>query len=368
MKTAFVHPWMISDGGAERVAESLATLYPGTDAFALFKSKKSISPLAERMKCSFLNGLPWITRLYQLYLPLYPLAVESLDLGGYDLVISSDTNVMKGVLVDQQAIHICYCHTPMRYVWDIYRHFIQRSPAPLRPAFSLVAHYLRLWDYNAAQRVDYFVANSAYIQQRIRKYYNRDSVVIYPPVDTSRGYLSPQHEDYYLSVGRLSATKRIDLLIQACNQLQRRLVIAGAGREEKRLQAIAGPTIKFLGRVSDEALPALYARCRAFLFAADEDFGIVPVEAQSYGRPVIAYGHGGSLETIRVNDSEGRSDTGVFFAEQSIEAVMRGLQEFESREESFVPCEIQQHARKFDQAVFVDKMRAFVDSVVRKPE
>lgn len=355
---------MLSSGGAERVVEVLAAAYPDADVYGLFKSSGARVKVTERMKCSFLSRVPLISRIYKALLPLYPLAAESLDLRGYDLVISSDTNVMKGVLVDQEAIHICYCHTPMRYVWDLYRDFMARTPWLFRPAFALTSHYLRLWDFSAAQRVDYFVANSRYIQDRISKVYRRESTVIYPPVDTANGYICDQRGDYYLSVGRLAATKKLALLIHACNRLQRRLLIAGTGVEERRLRAIAGPTIEFLGRVPDADLPRLYAECRAFLFAADEDFGIVPVEAQSYGRPVIAYGHGGVLETVRVNSKDGASDTGVFFAEQTVDSVVDGIQRFEAREDSFVPQEIQNHARQFDVSVFLDSVKQFVDGVV----
>jgi glycosyltransferase involved in cell wall biosynthesis len=355
---------MLENGGGERVAEAIASIYPDADIYALFKRGNACASLTKRLKCTFVNRIPFIKVLYRAMLPIYPLAVESLDLRGYDLVISSDTNVMKGVLVDQGAVHICYCHTPMRYVWDLYRDFLKRTPFVFRPLFAINAHYLRLWDFCAAQRVDHFVANSKYIQNRIQRAYKRDSTVIYPCVDTSKGYLSDERGDYYLSVGRLSATKRIDLLIHACNRMKRTFVIVGSGQEEKRLRSIAGPTIKFLGRVPDGELTALYAQCRAFLFAADEDFGIAPVEAQSYGRPVIAYGHGGSLETVRVNAPSGASDTGVYFSEQTVDAVIDGIVRFESMEQKFVPVEIQNHARQFDTSIFVEKIEEFIKGVL----
>lgn len=364
LKVAIVHYWMLASGGAERVVEVIASVYPDADIYGLFKSSDVCVGVTRRMKCTFLNSMPLINVIYKSLLPLYPLAVESLDLRGYDLVISSDTNVMKGVLVDQEAVHVCYCHTPMRYVWDLYRDFMARTPMLFRPIFAITSHYLRLWDFSAAQRVDYFVANSKYIQGRIKKVYRRDSTVIYPPVDTAKGYISDQHGDYYLSVGRLSATKKLDLLIHACNRMGRKLIIAGTGVEEKRLKSIAGPTIEFLGRVPDDELPHLYAKCRAFLFAADEDFGIVPVEAQSYGRPVIAYGHGGILETVRVNSCNGDSDTGVFFAEQTVDSVVEGIERFEAREHSFVAAEIQSHAQQFDISVFIKTVERFVNVVI----
>ena len=255
--------------------------------------------------------------------------------------------------------HILLPHPLASAVRSLLEVGFPRSRA-IEPAYRWSGHCLRQWDYSAAQKPDRLIANSRYIQQRIKKYYHRDSDVIYPPVDTCRGYVSDRYDDYYLSVGRLVHAKRLDILIEACNRLKRRLVIAGEGREEKRLKAIAGPTVEFLGRVSDDCLHGLYAHCRALLFAADEDFGIVPVEAQSYGRPIIAYGHGGSLETVRVADHRGRSDTGVFFPHQTAESVVEGIEEFEMREEEFSPHDIRYHACMFDTSVFVGKMRDLV--------
>jgi glycosyltransferase involved in cell wall biosynthesis len=218
-----------------------------------------------------------------------------------------------------------------------------------------------MFEFNAMQRVDQVVSNSNYIAKRVSKYFRRKSTVIYPPVDTSRGYLSTGHDDYYLSLSRLDLDKRIDLLIEACNKLGRRLVIAGTGRMEKHLKSMAGPTIDFVGRVPEDTLSDLYARCRALLFASNEDFGIVPVEAQSFGRPVIAYGRGGSLETVRMSDAGGLSDTGVFFSEQTVGSVIDGIRRLEAHEGEFIPAEIQQHARQFDTSVFINKMSQFVD-------
>jgi len=213
------------------------------------------------------------------------------------------------------------------------------------------------------QRVDWVISNSNYISARVRKYFRRESTVIYPPVNTAAGYLVEKHDDYYLSVSRLDVDKGIELLIHACNRLRRRLVVVGSGRREIGLRSIAGPTIDFRGQVPDSELFDLYARCRAFLFAADEDFGIAPVEAQAFGRPVIAYGHGGSLETVRVNDPFGRSDTGVFFDSQTVECVIDGILRFVAQEHVFVPNEIRTHALQFDVAVFRQHLKIFIDRV-----
>jgi len=357
-----VHPYYAAYGGSEKVDEILGRMFPDADPFTLFSAEAGIpaSLRGRTMHRSFLQNVPGIDRIYRGLLPLFPYAAESLDLRGYDLVISSDHGPSKGVLVDQGATHICYCHTPWRQLYDLYRVSIEKVPALLRPVFGLSAHYLRQWDFVAAQRVGRFIANSRYVQQRIHNFYRRDSEVIYPPVKTLDGFLSKSVDLYYLSVGRLSHTKRLDILVHACNRLNRRLVISGAGPEEQRLKAIAGPMIEFAGRVPDAELPSLYANCRALLFAADEDFGIVPVEAQAYGRPVIAYGYGGSLETVRIGDSQGRSDTGIFFPEQTVEAAVEGILRFEAAESIFVPTEIREHAQRFDTSVFVESFQAFV--------
>lgn len=361
---ALLHPWFLAMGGAEETVDSLARTFPEADVFCLIYEKKHLPPQVEGKKLTSLpiQWLPWKFKYYRHLLPLWPVAIESLDLRGYKIAITSDPSIMKGVLVDQDAYHICYCHSPMRCLWDLHVEYYDATPAIFKPLFALGAHYVRQWDYLAAQRVDLFVANSKYIQRRIKKYFGRDSIVIYPPVKTDIGYISPSHEDYYLSVGRLTAIKRIDLLIGACNRLGRRLVIAGSGREEKRLKAIAGPTIEFLGRVPDDKLRELYARCRAFLFAADEDFGIVSVEAQAFGRPVVAYGHGGTLETVRVDDPSGSPDTGVFFREQTVESVLDAIQRFESTENAFDPDEIQRNAYRFDIREFEKQFSSLVES------
>lgn len=364
MRVAIVNSSYIGVGGSEKVDNVLGRIFPDADVFALFVKEEFIPPSlrGRRIFCSPLQHIPMIDKVYRLFFPCYPYAVESLDFRGYDLVISSDHGAMKGVLCGQESIHICYCHTPWRQIWDLYRTSLQIVPAPLRPAYALTAQYLRQWDFLAAQRVDSFVANSRNIARRINKVYRRDSTVIYPPVETSRGYLSGKTGDYYLSVGRLSHTKRLDIVIEACKRMGRRLLIVGDGREENRLKALASPTVEFLGRVSDAELSELYANCRAFLFAADEDFGIVSVEAQSYGRPVIAYGHGGSLETVRVDDPQGHPDTGIFFYDQTVEAMADGIQRFEVVENRFAPEEIQRYAGQFSTVVFEEQFRAFVSA------
>lgn len=379
MRVAFIHPRFLALGGGEKVIETLALIYPEADIFAMFSAPEMV-PLSLRNRTiytTFLNKIPWTKtlhdnrwtkKLHNQLAVLYPLAIESLDLSAYDLVISSGGPATFGVGVSQHTLHVCYCLSPERGWWDQYanKQHLSSLSSIRRLFYTARTSYIRAWEFGAAQRVDHFIAISQYISQRIHKYFRRDSTVIYPPVDTTQGYISAAHDDYFLSVCRLVPAKRVDLLIHACNRLGRRLLVVGTGREEQRLKALAGPTIEFLGYVPDAGLPELYAHCRAFLFAADEDFGIVPVEAQSYGRPVIAYGYGGSLETVRVGDAGGRSDTGVFFAEQTLESVVDGIQRFEACEARFIPTEIQQHARQFDTAVFLDQMRQFIDNAMRK--
>jgi glycosyltransferase involved in cell wall biosynthesis len=362
MRVAIIHPWFVFAGGGERVTGVLAAMYPDADIHSLVVDPKFVPQMVSghQIRTSFLNNIPASRRLYRHFMPLHTFAAESLDLTGYELVISSDYSVGKGVLVDQGATHISYCHTPARYLWDQYRSWRHRQPRLFRPIFTLAAHYARTWDYVAAQRVDAFIANSQYVANRIWQYYQRDSEVIYPPIETAKGYVAHHTENYYLSVGRLTFSKRLDLIIEACNRLGRKLLIAGTGREEKALKEIAGKTIQFLGHVPDSALASLYAQCRAFVFAADEDFGMVSVEAQAYGRPVIAYGHGGSLETVRAYGLH-QQPTGVFFKQQTVEAVRKAILDFETREAQFCPDAIRSHALSFDTSVFTQRMKAFVD-------
>jgi glycosyltransferase involved in cell wall biosynthesis len=361
-----VAPWYTDNGGAEKVDGVLGELYPDADIFTLFFYERGIpTRLKGRpIQASFLQRIPAIDRVYQPLLRLLPYAVESLNLSGYDLVITSDWACIKGVVTDPKTVNVCYCHTPMRHIWDLYRTYLAEAAPWQRPGYAWSTKALREWDFQAAQRVTHFAANSRYIQNRIEKYYRRSSEVIYPPVETSKGFISPSVEDYYLSVSRLNRTKRVDLLIHACNRLRRKLIISGAGHEEKALKRIAGDTIEFAGRVPDSELGALYANCRALLFASDEDFGIVSVEAQSYGRPVIAYGRGGSLETVRVGDPTRGPDTGVFFSEQTPESVIDGILRFEAREGKFFPEVIQRHAHDFSQEQFICRFQKFVEKAM----
>lgn len=374
LRVAIVHHWFVSLAGGERVVDTIASMFPHADVLTLFLDKRKLPSALHQHKIttSFLDKIPAARTAHRYFLPFYPLAVEMLDLSGYDLIISSGSGPMKGVVTDPRSMHICYCYSPMRYLWDAHAAYFRQMSPLTRTLFRLAAHYVRNWDYSSAQRVDWFVAISRYVAGRIRKYYRRDSTIIYPPLDTSRSFLADQHEEYYLTVGRLVPYKRTDLLIDACCRLGRKLVVVGDGPEMKRLKQRAAKNIEFLGEVDDAQLSDIYARCRAFLFAADEDFGLVPLEAHSYGRPVIALGKGGVLETVigtyapasHQKPGEKSAITGVFFSEQTVESLVDAILAFESSEEVFIPERIQSHARRFDTAVFLDRMRNYIDSAM----
>ena len=293
-------------------------------------------------------------------MPLYPAATESLDLRGFDLVISSDSGPVKGVRVDPGAVHICYCHSPMRYLYDGYEQYRAQMGWLVRALFTASAGYVRRWDIAAAQRVTYFIANSDYVADRIQRAYGRDAEVIHPPIDLHLAR-SATHGKHYLCAGRLVGYKRTELMMEACQRLGRPLRIAGEGPEMARLKRAATAGTMFLGALSTDALWQEYAECRALLFAADEDFGMVPLEAQACGRPVICYGAGGSLETVR---GGGDSATGVYFQDQTVESVMDGILRFEASESAFEPKVIQAWAATFATPVFLARLREFVGSRV----
>jgi glycosyltransferase involved in cell wall biosynthesis len=318
---------------------------------------------SRKLHTSFLQHLPGATKFHRHYLPLQPFALEQFDLSDYDLVISSDSGPAKGVITSSKTCHVCYCHSPMRYIWELYPEYRRGMNPVVRFIFSLTAHYLRMWDYASARRVDYFVANSEFIASRIRKYYGRESTVIPPPVETDAGTITTLAGDYYVAIGRLVDYKRFDLAVQACTELGRQLRVIGDGPQLKRLRQIAGPTVQFLGKVSDNELRTHLAGSRALLFPGEEDFGMVPVEAQSFGKPVIAYASGGALETVRgiwPGEDEVENPTGVFFTRQSSAALSEAILRFESHEDRFSPQAIREHSLKFDTAVFKDRILEFL--------
>lgn len=362
-RVAIIQYWYMGYGGGERVVEAFAEIFPQADFYALVASDHEIPPAlrGRRMNTSFLGRIPGVKRWYRHFLPIYPFALEQFDLSEYDLVISCESGPAKGVIPPPGSCHICYCHTPMRYLWDMYHEYRMTMNPVTRAAFSLMAHYTRQWHVSTAARVDRFAANSQHVAARIRKYYRRESTVIHPPVDISVGYVSGKTDDEYLVVSRLVSYKRVDLAIEACNRLGRRLRVAGTGPEYKRLRKLAGPTVEFLGRIDDGSLHEAYAHCRALLFPAEEDFGIVPVEAQSFGRPVIAYGRGGALETV-IGLQPGidvQAATGIFFHQQTVEALVGAITAFESNESLFCRTFIRAHTEHFSRERFIEEFTQF---------
>jgi glycosyltransferase involved in cell wall biosynthesis len=359
-RIALVHYWYFRHRGGERVLDVIADMFPDADIFTICHSQDALSESLKRHKISssFLNKLPNVKRYYRLLLPLFPLALEQLDLGGYDLVISHEAGPAKGVLTRTSTCHICYCHSPMRYLWDMYHDYLATAPFGLlgKTFYALSCHYVRGWDYTASTRVDHFVASSRNSARRIRKYYGRAAHVIYPPVDTGKFSLGEAPEDSYLVVSPLVRYKRIDLAIQACNVLGARLVVIGEGEQAAELRKVAGPTISFLGFQPDELVRSHFQRCKALLFPGEEDIGLTPIEAQASGRPVIAYARGGALESVAgVFPGEiaaPDAHTGVFFDDPSIESLVDAIRAFEAMEQRFSPRFIRAHAQKFDEARF----------------
>ena len=356
MKIALVHDWLNQIGGAENVLEALVELYPGAPVYTAMYSPERMPDFYREwdIRTTWMDRLPGIYAHHQKYLPLYPLAWGGVDLSDYDLVLSNKSGFCHGVQTGD-ALHICYCLAPTRYLWQ-FEHYIARegiSPATAAALKPLI-RWMRRWDYAAAQRVDHFIAISTEIRERIARFYNRDSTIIFPPVEVNRFEPASNHDDYFLIVSRLIPYKRVDLAVQACTALGLPLKIAGRGRDLDRLKALAGPTVEFLGYVPDEDLPDLVARCRAFIFPGLEDFGITPVEAQAAGRPVIAYRGGGALDTV------GEGVTGVFFDEQTVESLSDALRRF--AEMSFSPAACRANAERFDRAVFDRELATFVEA------
>ncbi len=314
-----------------------------------------------RMKIatSFIARIPYARRLYKNFLPLMPLALEQLDLRGYDLVISSESGPAKGILTSPDTTHICYCHTPMRYVWDMYHDYMSNSCRIKRFFMAPLLHYLRLWDRLSADRVDHFVANSANVARRIAKHYRREADVVYPPVAVDDFHISQQHDDFYLMVGQLVGYKRADLAVKVFTRSGKRLVIIGEGEQMRVLREMAGKNVEFLGRQPFEVLGEHYSRCQALVFPGEEDFGIVPLEAMASGRPVIAFGKGGALETV----VDGK--TGVFFHEQTEDALLDAVERFEGMKNGFVPAEIRAHACLFGPERFRSEMSKIFDNQLR---
>ncbi|WP_321473433.1 glycosyltransferase [uncultured Paludibaculum sp.] len=363
MKVAIVHDWSVGYAGSERVVEQLIALFPQADLYfvADFLPASDRAFLAGRTPATtFIQRLPWAHSRVRQYLPLMPLAVETIDLSGYDVILSSSHAVAKGVLTAPGQTHICYCHTPLRYAWDLQHEYLRTTgiTGGIRRAAALaVLHYLRLWDVRTAHGVDRFIANSGFIAERIRRVYGRDSIVVHPPVDTEYFTVAEDKRDYYFTASRLVPYKRIGLLLETFRLLPgRRLVIAGDGPELSRFRREAPPNVELLGAVSRSSLRQMMQQARAFVFAAEEDFGIVLAESQACGTPAVCYGRGGALDIVLEDES------GVFFRQPTPQSLRQAVLQFESRKTRWDPHSIRRNAERFSIQAFREGFLRVVES------
>ena len=360
-RIALVHDWLTGMRGGERCLEVFCELFPDAPIFTLLHVPGSVSPAIERhpIQTSFVQRLPGAAARYRQYLPLFPAAVRRFDLAGVDVVLSLSHCVAKAVRVPPGALHLCYCFTPMRYVWDLEDDYASAAGWLGRRLMPPAAALLRRWDRRTGS-VDDFVAISRHIADRIRRVYGRGAEVIHPPVEVERFRIADEVDDYYLVVSALVPYKRVDLAIAAATRLGRRLLVVGRGPEEARLRAMAGPRVRFLGWRSDAEVAGLYARCRAVLFPSVEDFGIVPLEAAAAGRPTIALARGGALETMVGLDAH-EPPTAVFFHEQTVEALADAIVRYEAAATRFEPLALRARAARFDRPLFARRVREYVD-------
>ncbi len=361
MKVALVQDWLTELGGAEKVFKCFLELYPNADVYTITSHDRVIEKLEidrDRLKESFIARLPFGRSKYRNYLPLFPKAIESFDFSDYDIIISSSSSVAKGVMTNSNQLHICYCHSPVRYAWDLYHHYL--NDAKLN-GFGIkkwyvrhVLHKLRVWDIISANRVDHFIANSKYIERRINKVYRCNSHVIYPPVDILHHTVVEEKQGYYFAASRLVPYKKMDLIAHAFSAMpDKKLIIAGTGPELRKIKSIAGKNVEIKGYVTDEEMIDFMQHAKAFVFAANEDFGIIPVEAQACGTPVIALGHGGTNETVK----DGK--TGIHFDKQTTESIIEAVKEFEVLK--FDSLKIRENAERFSKERFCKEIKSFVD-------
>lgn len=352
-RIAIVHYWLTGMGGGENVLETLCKMFPQADVYTHCYAPEKISDFLNKriVRTTFINRIPFSQKIYRHCLPLMPLALEQLDLTDYDLIISSESGPAKGVIGRSDIPHICYCHTPMRYLWDQYPQYIRKFNKITRFVARPLFHYLRMWDVLSAERPDVFVANSTSVAQRISKFWGKKATVIHPPVDTAFFKKhQPKNGNYYLFVGRLVDYKRPDLAIKCCETLKRDLRVVGDGPDLQNLKKLAGENTTFMGRVDREDLAQLYAGAKAILFPGEEDFGMVPIEAMACGKPVIAYGRGGALDYISEKN-------GIFFMNQDVDSLEEAILEFEANAMRFDPEAISNHAEQFSEPVFITRFR-----------
>lgn len=363
MKVAIVQEWLVTVGGSDKVVKAILDVFPDADIYTLVAKKEVCDELGipwEKVHTSFIQKMPLGTKKHRAYLPLFPFAIEQFDLRGYDVVISSSHCVAKGILTKADQLHICYCHSPIRYCWDMYNEYLEESH--LDKGFKswlvrLMLHPIRQFDAIAGSRVDYYISNSDYVGQRIKKTYRRKATTIHPNIDISNFELCNDKKEYYLASSRLVAYKKIDTIIEAFNQMpDKKLVVIGGGPNLEAYRKLANANVTVMGYQPFDVLKDKMQHAKAFVFAADEDFGMIPIEAQSCGTPVIAYGHGGSLETVN------GGKTGLFFYEQTPEAIVEAVNKFEAMgSQPFAPADCRQWAEGFSEERFKRKIKEFVE-------
>ncbi len=357
MKIALIHEWLTNVAGSEKVLMNFMELFPGSPVYTLIYNPEAMPDVFKdkQVYTSFINNLWGAKKKHQRFLPLMPIAFEQFDLSRYDIVLSSSSACAKGVITRADTMHVCYCHTPIRYAWDFYHLYLQNEKSSWikKLLIPVLMNYLRLWDVGTANRVDYFIANSYNVANRIRKHYRRDAEVIHPPIDTHFFTPDGKKGDYYLIVSRLVPYKKVDIAVKAFNKLGLKLVVIGNGSELQKLKNISGTNIEFPGWQPDEVIRDYYRGCKAVIFPGEEDFGMTPLEAQACGKPVIAYGKGGALETV----IEGK--TGLFFMQQDETSLIEAVRRYESL--SFDEGIIRKHAESFGKEEFKGKLNLFID-------
>lgn len=371
MKVAIVCDWLVTYAGAEKVLEQMLNVFPDADLYALvdfIEPEQRVFIKNKKVTTTFIQNLPNAKTNYRKYLPLMPLAIEQLDVSGYDLVISSSHCVAKGIIIGPDQIHISYVHSPMRYAWDLQHQYLRESNITKGVKgwiAKAILHYMRMWDYRTSNSVDFYLSNSKFVSRRIWKCYRREAEVLYPPVNVNGFSLNNTKENFYFTASRMVPYKKIDLIVEAFSQMpDKKLVVVGDGGEFVKVQAKAGQNVKLLGYQPFEVLKDYMQRAKAFVFAAEEDFGIVPVEAQACGTPVIAFGKGGALETVK--DLRYEEPTGLFFSEQSVTSIIEAIKTFEDNQELFTPQNCRKNAEQFSEERFRNAFQDFVNNVINK--
>jgi glycosyltransferase involved in cell wall biosynthesis len=367
LKTAIVHEWLVNYAGSEKVVESFTSIWPSADVFTLVDflddDLRKIILKGKKTKTTFIQNLPYAKKQHRKYLPLFPHAIESFNLKNYELIISSSHSVAKGVRTKKNQLHICYCHTPMRYAWDEAEYYLKEAKldSGIKGLIShLVLKYLQKWDVKSSKNVNYFIANSQHIANKIKRIYNRDADVIYPPVDVNKFSVTTEKEDFYLTASRLVPYKRMDLIVDAfAKMLDKKLVVIGSGPEKEKILAKATPNVGVIGYQDFESLRDYMQKAKAFVFAAEEDFGIIVVEAMACGTPVIAGNYGGTAESVI------DGVTGILFKKQDVDSIVEAVKKFDVISHSINYREIRLHSEKFSREMFEEKIKSYTDEKIK---